>query len=410
MGLRIYNPGKDALTADPSGLPEQAAEGQAPPSPKIATLRCGQAETADEVVRWPERLGRESLYRVAYPRMYFARRLEERLLELFQKGYVKGTVTMSSGNEAAAIGMAMPLRPGRDVLSLLHRDLGAHLLMGATAYQLLCQYLANADSPTDGCEGNCHHGDAAARRFPMISHLGKMLSVVVGGTWAARRSGEQVFGLTVIGDGGTSTGEFHEALNIASVHHVPVLFLIENNHYAFSTPTSSQYNCRQLSDRAVGYGISGRTIDGTDPWTVYSAVCEALDAMEESPLPVLLECETLRLCGHAAYDKALYVPADVMERWRKDDPLLLARHRLAEVCGLDEPSIAGIEEALDTEIREAVARALAVGRPRPPRQWRVHAQHGRHTPHAGRQEFSVLDRETGRRPTSTGRTSGFAAG
>ena len=109
----------------------------------------------------------------------------------------------------------------------------------------------------------------------MMSHLGKMLSVAVGGTWAARRHGERVFGLAVIGDGGTSTGEFHESLNIASVHKVPVLFLIENNHYAFSTPTSVQYNCRRLSDRATGYGISGRTIDGTDAWMVYATVCEA---------------------------------------------------------------------------------------------------------------------------------------
>ncbi len=101
-----------------------------------------------------------------------------------------------------------------------------------------------------------------------------------------------MFGLAVIGDGGTSTGEFHEALNLASVHKVPVLFLIENNHYAFSTPTSVQYNCRRLSDRAIGYGISGRSIDGTDPWTVYAAVCEALDAMHESPAPILLECDT----------------------------------------------------------------------------------------------------------------------
>ena len=177
--------------------------------------------------------------------------------------------------------MRIPLRPGRDVVSLLHRDLGGHLLLGATPYQLLCQYMANAESPTHGREGNVHHGDAAARRFPMISHLGKMLSMVVGGTWAARRNGEQVFGLAVIGDGGTSTGEFHEALNLAAVHKVPVLFLVENNHYAFSTPTGAQYRCRQLSDRAAGYGISGRTIDGTDPWAVYSAVCDALDAMRE---------------------------------------------------------------------------------------------------------------------------------
>ncbi|GAG28915.1 unnamed protein product, partial [marine sediment metagenome] len=244
----------------------------------------------------------EDFYRVAYPLMVLSRCLEQRLLELFRKGYVKGTVTMSIGNEGTAVGMSMPFRPGRDVVSLLHRDFAAHLLLGATPYQLACQYLANADSPTHGREGNAHHGDAGSRRLPMISHLGKMLSLVVGGTWAARRNGEEVFGLAVIGDGGSSTGEFHEALNIASVRKAPVLFLIQNNHYSFSTPTSAQYNCERLSDRARGYGISGRTIDGTDPWGVYSAVWDGLDAMRDNPAPAILECMSLRLHGHAAYD------------------------------------------------------------------------------------------------------------
>ncbi len=126
----------------------------------------------------------------------------------------------------------------------------------------------------------------------MISHLGKMPSLVVGGTWAARQAGEDVFGLAVIGDGGSSTGEIHESLNLASVHKVPVLFLIENNHYSFSTPTSLQYNCRQLSDRAHGYGIAGRTIDGTDAWEVYTSVCDALESMQASSLPMILECMT----------------------------------------------------------------------------------------------------------------------
>ena len=361
------------MASDSKNVVDAAAKEGSSSLPNILPMPCREAQNTAELVRWPQRLGREALYQVAYPVMFLSRRLEERLLELFQKGYVKGTVASSAGNEATAIGMSIPLRPGRDVLSLLHRDLGAHLLMGATPYQLLCQYLANAESPTHACEGNVHHGDAAARRFPMISHLGKMLSVVVGGTWAARRNGEQVFGLAVIGDGGTSTGEFHESLNIASVHKVPVLFLVENNHYAFSTPTSVQYNCRRLSDRAAGYGISGHTIDGTDPWTVYSTVCEAIDVMEESSLPVLLECDTRRLCGHAAYDKGNYIPAELMERWRKDDPVLAARRRLAEVCGLAESSIAAIEEAADAEVRDAITRALAVDRPRIPQQWPVHA-------------------------------------
>jgi 2-oxoisovalerate dehydrogenase E1 component len=297
--------------------------------------------------------------------MLLARRLEDRMLELFQKGYAKGTVTSSAGNEATAVGMTMPLRPGRDPVSLLHRDFAGHLILGATPQQLFCQYMANAESPTHGREGNAHHGDAAARRFPMISHLGKMPSLVVGATWSARRAGEQVFGLAVIGDGGSSTGEIHESLNVASVHKVPVLFLIENNQYSFSTPTSLQYNCRQLSDRAHGYGIAGRTIDGTDAWAVYSTVCDCLESMQASSLPMLLECLTLRLHGHAAYDKGDYVPAEQMEQWRRHDPLPAARKKLMEVGGLSEARVAEIERAVDEEVRAALSAALTVGRPDP---------------------------------------------
>jgi len=329
---------------------------------------------ASRLVRYPERLTREGLYRVAYPLMLFARRFEDRLLELYRKGYVKGTVTSGAGHEAVAAGMSLPLRPGRDVVSLLHRDLAAHLALGATPYQLLCQYLANSDSPTHAREGNCHHGDAAHRRLPMISHLGKMLSLAVGGSWAARRDGEDVFGLAVIGDGGSSTGEFHEALNLASVHKTPVLFLIENNHYAFSTPTSAQYHCRRLCDRAQGYGIAGRTIDGLDVWTVYSAVCEMLDTMRAESLPAILECMCVRLHGHAAYDKAEYVSEEAARENRRRDPLPFARRQLLEVGGLSDGEAAQVEAAVEEEVQQAVARAMPVARPVAPRyQWDVYA-------------------------------------
>ncbi|HUT12939.1 MAG TPA: thiamine pyrophosphate-dependent enzyme [Thermoguttaceae bacterium] len=329
----------------------------------LSVLRIDSAHVLPGVVRYPERLSREQFYGVAYPLMVLSRRLEDRLLELYRKGYVKGTVTSSAGNEAAAVGTAMPLRPGRDVAALLHRDFASHLLLGATPYQLVCQYLANADSPTHAREGNVHHGDPAARRFPMISHLGKMLSLVVGGTWAARRNGEDVFGLAVIGDGGTSTGEFHESLNLASVHNVPVLFLIQNNHYSFSTPTSAQYRCEHLSDRAQGYGISGRTIDGLDPWTVYSAVCDALEAMHVDPAPTILECMTLRLHGHAAYDRGEYIGKEQREQWWQRDPVPDTRRKVREFCGLSEREVEAMEEAVDEEIHETIAEALKVARP-----------------------------------------------
>ncbi len=347
------------------------------PLATVSEPACGPQSGELRVARFPEKLLPHEVYRVGYLFMYLARRLEERILDLYQKGYIKGTVTAGTGNEATAVGMALPLRPGRDVVSFLHRDLASHLLFGSTPQQLLCQYLANAGSPTRGREGNVHHGDAGQRRFPMISHLGQMLSTVVGATWAARSRGEEVFGLAVIGDGGSSTGSFHEALNLASVLQVPVLFLVENNHYAFSTPTSLQYRGQRLSERAAAYGLAGRTIDGLDVWTVYEAVHESLWAMRRDGLPRVLECMTLRLHGHAAYDKGHYVPAEQREQWRAWDPLPATRRKLAEECGLSQGGIEALEAEADSEVHEALAAALAAPRLLPPaRGFRVFGSAG----------------------------------
>ena len=266
--------------------------------------------------------------------MYLSRRLDERLLELFQKGYVRGTVTQGTGNEATAVAMALPFRPGRDCLSLLHRDLASHLVQGMTPYEIVCQYMANADSPTHGREGNVHHGNAGRRRYPMMSHLGQMLPVVVGATWGAAAIEREVRGLAVIGDGGTSTGEFHESLNIASVFRLPVLFLIENNYLAFSTPVSAQYACHQLSDRAAGYAMPGKTIDGTDFVEAYNAVWDAVEHMQREPGPYLLESMTLRLHGHAAYDKADYVTDEQRKDWASRDPVPKTRKQLRDLMGV----------------------------------------------------------------------------
>ena len=324
--------------------------------------------TTRSIARQSEMLTQETFYPLAYRAMFFSRQLDERMLELFRKGYVKGTVASGIGNEATAVGMALPYRSGKDVVGLMHRDLASHLLMGATPYQLLCQYMANAESPTHGREGNVHHGDSAKRRLPMISHLGKMLSPVVGATWEARRQGEDVFGLAIIGDGGSSTGEFHEAINLAAVRHVPVIFLIQNNYYSFSTPVSAQFTCERLSDRAKGYNISGRTIDGTDVWEVYRTVYETLAAMRVKPSPAIIECMTLRLRGHAAYDKGDYVPREQLAQWLKQDPVPKARLRLQEICSLSETEIEATEAEVNAEIDDAVERALKVPKVNPKAQ------------------------------------------
>lgn len=301
--------------------------------------------------------------------------MEERIIELFREGLVKGTVTISIGNEATSVGMAMPFRPGQDVVSFLQRDFGAHLAAGMTPYSLICQYMANADSPTFGLEGNVHHGDAGLRRFPMISHLGNMLATVVGGVYAARRNGEDVYGLAAIGDGGTSTGDCHESLNFASVRKIPVVFLVENNRYAFSTPTRLQYNCEKLSDRAAGYGVRGVSIDGTDAWEVYSTVINAIDEMRIDHLPWVVECRSVRLKGHAVYDKAEYVSAEERAIIEAQDPLPKARAGLHEISGMDEADIIELERSIDEEIEETIAKATRAARPSPQSlPWKVHAE------------------------------------
>jgi 2-oxoisovalerate dehydrogenase E1 component len=308
---------------------------------------------------------KEELYPCAYQWMVLSRKTDEKFAELFRKRYVKGTVTQGIGNEATSAGMGLPLRPGKDIVSIMHRDVATHLILGSTPYQLFCQYMANADSPTHGREGNAHHGNAQQRKFPMISHLGDMMSLVVGGTWAARKNGEDVFGLSIVGDGGTSTGDFHESLNIASVRKVPVLFLIENNAYAYSVPTRLQYNCKKLSDRAVAYDIPGKTIDGTDVWEVYTAVCDAFEEMHRTSMPYLVESMTLRLTGHAVYDNAEYVSAQEREEWQTREPLAKARKALKEICSFTEQQILTIEQTAAAQVEEAVRKALAVARPDP---------------------------------------------
>jgi len=316
-----------------------------------------------DITRFPQRLDKGEFYSTAYPAMYAARQLDIRFKELFRKGLVKGTVIIAAGNEASAVGMAMPFTPGKDIATLLHRNLGSHLILGCEPLNAVCQYMANAQSPTHGKEGNVHFGDTDALRFPMVSHLGSMLAVAVGSTWSARKNGKDAFGLAVIGDGGASTGQFHEALNMASVHKVPVVFIIENNGYAFSTPVEHQYNCKSLSDRAAGYGITGRTVNGLDAYEVYSAVTDSLELMASSPQPVIIESMTVRLEGHAVYDNAEYISDEVKaENWKKD-PLVHGRAAYLEYCGTEEQELVQIENSLCDELDSLIDDALKAARP-----------------------------------------------
>ena len=210
--------------------------------------------------------------------MTLARITDNRILDLFRQGLIKGTVTGGQGHESLIVPLTLLADKAIDVISFSHRGLGGHLVWGGHLCSHLNQYLANADSPTRAREGNAHHGDPENRSLPMISHLGSMCSHVVGMTDSQRRRGLPAVGFAFFGDGGSSTGDIHESLNLAALLSIPVVFVIENNHYAYSTPVAEQYPGNvELWQRAAGYGIEGFRLVCCVPLQVADSLATASD-------------------------------------------------------------------------------------------------------------------------------------
>ncbi len=294
--------------------------------------------------------------------MHLSRRTDNRILELFRQGLIKGTVTGGQGNEGLIVPLTLLANKAIDVVSFTHRDLGGHLIWSGHLCEHLNQYFANADSPTQAREGNIHHGDPTNRSLPMISHLGAMLSNVVGATDAQRRAGHPAVGITFFGDGGSSTGDIHESLNLASLLSLPVLFVIENNRYAYSTPTDEQFAPEtQLWQRAAGYQIKGSVLDATDPVVATQGFAAALDRVRTTGRPELIEAQTLRLRGHAAYDTCDYLRPGENDAFFAADPVPKFRAQLA-TAGLDA-RVQQIESAIDAFVEACIKVSLAVSRP-----------------------------------------------
>lgn len=299
-----------------------------------------------------------------YAWMHLARQTDNRILELFRQGLVKGTCTGGQGNEGLVVPLALLADKGADVVSFTHRDLGGHLIWGGHLCEHLNQYFANAASPTRAREGNIHHGDPANRSLPMISHLGAMCGPVLGATDAQRRKGVAAVGFCIFGDGGSSTGDIHEALNLASLLSVPVVFVIENNGYAYSTPVSEQYaEGTELWRRAAGYGIDGIAIDATDVAACARALDVAIERTRATCRPVLVEAKTLRLRGHAAYDTCSYLPPGAQASFEARDPLPRLRESLVGTLG--PARIEALEAELGAFLEACVKASLAVPRPGP---------------------------------------------
>jgi len=297
--------------------------------------------------------------------MRLTRTLEERLVALYRQTKVVGGLFRSLGQEADAVGSAFALRR-EDVLSPLIRNLGSMLVKGATPVEILRQYMAKGDSPTRGRELNIHFGDTARGFIGQISPLGDMVPVMAGVTLSFKMRGEKRVGLVYIGDGGTSTGAFHEGINFAAVQRCPLVVVIENNGYAYSTPTRKQTLAKQFVDKAVGYGIPGEQADGNDVIATYEVTKRAVDRARRGEGVSLVELITYRRKGHAEHDNQSYVPAGEIDRWaRENDPVDRYVARLRSEFDFGEDELLAIDDRVRREVDEATEIAERSSPPEP---------------------------------------------
>jgi pyruvate dehydrogenase E1 component alpha subunit/2-oxoisovalerate dehydrogenase E1 component alpha subunit len=294
--------------------------------------------------------------------MRLTRSLEERLVNLYRQTKVVGGLFRSLGQEADAVGSAFTLERG-DVLSPLIRNLGSMLVKGATQVEFLMQYMAKGDSPTRGRELNIHFGDTERGFIGQISPLGDMVPVMAGVTLTFKMRNEPRVGLVYVGDGATSTGAFHEGINFAAVQRCPLVVVVENNGYAYSTPTSKQTLAAQFVDKAPGYGIAAEQADGNDVIATYEATKRAVDRARRGEGVSLVELITYRRKGHAEHDNQSYVPAGEIERWeRENDPIIRYLARLRD-RGVSDETLAEIDARVVSEIDEATDIAERSGAP-----------------------------------------------
>jgi pyruvate dehydrogenase E1 component alpha subunit/2-oxoisovalerate dehydrogenase E1 component alpha subunit len=311
-------------------------------------------------------LSREQLLELYYY-MRLTRSLEERLVNLYRQTKVVGGLFRSLGQEADAVGSAYALdRSKGDVLSPLIRNLGSMLVQGATPLEILRQYMAKGDSPTRGRELNIHFGDTVRGFIGQISHLGDMVPVMAGVTLSFKLRNQPRVGLVYVGDGATSTGAFHEGINFAAVQRCPLVVIVENNGYAYSTPTTKQTACTSFKDKAVGYGISGVREDGNDVLATYQVTKEAVDRARAGEGVTLIELITYRRKGHAEHDNQSYVPAGEIERWaQENDPLDRYTRELTARLGMSKQQLEDIDGRVKSEINRATDEADASPAPEP---------------------------------------------
>lgn len=282
--------------------------------------------------------------------MKLNRSLEDRLVNLFKQNKVVGGLYGSLGQEATSVGTAYALGPG-DWIAPMIRNVGALLVRGYAPRDIFTQYMARYTSPTLGKDGTSHFGDLKVRHVVSpISMLGDLIPVMTGVAMAGRYLGQNIVAMTWIGDGGTSTGAFHEGMNLAAVQKAPFVLVIENNGWAYSTPVSRQVPITDLADRAKAYGIQSYIMDGNDVIAVYETTKKAVDQCRAGNGPVILESKTMRMRGHAQHDPAEYVPKEMFAKWKKLDPLERYEKYLTDNKLWDEKTRKEIDTRIDREL------------------------------------------------------------
>jgi pyruvate dehydrogenase E1 component alpha subunit len=293
-----------------------------------------------------------------YYYLRLTRALEERLGILYRQGKILGGVYLSTGQEAVSVGAAFALAPN-DVIVPSHQDLGAHLVRGIEPREVLAQYLGRVGGPSRGRDGNVHFGDVQRNSVAFLSPMADGIPVAAGVGLAMKQEGGDRVAMTWFGEGAASRGDFHEGVNLAAVLHVPVVFICNNNQFAYSTPLERQTRVPDIAARAAGYGIPGVTVDGNDVVAVYEAARDAVACARRGEGPSLIECKTMRIRGHSEHDDASYVPKALLDAWRAKDPIRQYEARLREWGFLDETAEAEMTRRITHDLEAAVAWAEA---------------------------------------------------
>ena len=287
--------------------------------------------------------------------MMMTREVDDRIeRKLYRQGKIVGGVYTGRGQEAISVAFTVALGE-RDFIIPSHRDMGVFVTRGLSLYRIFAQYLGRKDGPARGKDGNMHMGDLRLGLVSFVSMLADSIPIATGAAMTFKMRKEPRIAITFGGEGATSRGDWHEGINLASVQKAPVVFVINNNQYAYSTPTREQYACESLAVRGLAYGIPGYRVDGNDPDVVFRTAREVVERARSGGGPSLVECITFRMTGHSAHDDpSHYVPKHLFEQWEKKDPVVSYQKRLVEEGVLDQAWI----ERTETEIKALVDQAV----------------------------------------------------